>query len=304
MWLKITQRFQEWFKEIGSMNTRQILNSDLLRSSLILLAITILSFELINLFYKIISIPLTQQTIALAGNRISSFMDNTQHRQLQDYGIITERNLFLTTLRSAGGNEGFADSDQKNMDFDLKGTVACNSSFGFIIVEERDKHKQKLYRLGDKIGSRKLTKITRNTAILQNEEGEITLKVKESLEGSLISTSPATQRSSVFPSVPIFAKKNMGKNINFLESIMNQAVVRPFMNRGIRQGYIISNIAPNSLYEKAGLQNGDIIIDINKNKMRNVTDIMQLLGSMQSGNRIELSVMRRGKIENLDYTLE
>jgi len=57
MWLKITQRFQEWFREIGSMNTRQIVNSDLLRSSLILLAITILSFEVTDLFYKIISIP-------------------------------------------------------------------------------------------------------------------------------------------------------------------------------------------------------------------------------------------------------
>jgi len=250
---------------------------------------------------------LTQQAVALTGSRIPSSTDNNQRRQLQDYEIITERNLFLTTLRSAGGNEsgeGFADSDQKSMDFDLKGTVACSSFFGFIIVEERENHKQKLYRLGDKIGSRKLTKITRNTAILKNEEGEITLKVKESLEGSLLSSLPVAQRSPVSPRVPILAKKNLEGNINNLESIMNQAVVRPFMNRGVREGYIISNIAPNSLYEKAGLQNGDIIIDINKNKMQNTNDLMQLLNSMQPGNRMEFSIKRGGRIETLSYTLE
>ena len=70
------------------------------------------------------------------------------------------------------------DSDQKTTDFDLKGTVACNSSFGFIFIEERDSHKQKLYRLGDNIGSAKLIKITRNTATLRSGGKETTLRDK------------------------------------------------------------------------------------------------------------------------------
>jgi general secretion pathway protein C len=84
--------------------------------------------------------------------------DNFQPNQLQDYGIITERNLFLSTLKAVSDKQsegGLFDSDQKITDFDLKGTVACNSSFGFIFIEERDTHKQKLYRLGDNIGSAK-----------------------------------------------------------------------------------------------------------------------------------------------------
>jgi len=96
----------------------------------------------------------------------------------------------------------------------------------------------------------------------------------------------------------------MDGNLNNLESIMNQAVVRPFMNKGVREGYIISNIAPNSLYEKAGLQNGDIITEINNNQMQNANDIMQLLNSMQSGSLMEFSIKRKGRTETINYILE
>jgi general secretion pathway protein C len=306
MWHKITELLKEQIKEIRNMNVHQLINSDLSRSFLILLAITMLSFETTDLFYRIISIPLTKQVIDVTSERISSSTESNQRRQLQDYSIIAERNLFLTTLKEAGGNEagGIFDSGQKTADFDLKGTVACNSSFGFIIVEERENHKQKLYRLGDNIGSRKLTKITRNTAVLKNEEGEVTLKIKETMEDSLLSNSPVARRDYPTAKISNLVKKNVDRNLNQLESIMNQAVMRPFMNKGIREGYIISNIAPNSVYEKAGLQNGDIIIEINNNRMQNANDIMQLLSSMQSGSRMELSIKRSGKTENINYTLE
>jgi len=201
MWLKMTQLIKEWFKRIKNISAIPAINITLLRPFLILLAITILSYEVIGLFYKIISFPLTNQTAAVKNN-VSSLVikDNSQPDQLQDYGIITERNLFLTTLKAVSDKQsegGLFDSNQRITDFELKGTVACNSSFGFIFIEERDTHKQKLYRLGDNIGSAKLIKITRNTAILRSEGRDITLKIKATMEGPLLPNSPgsATPRS-------------------------------------------------------------------------------------------------------------
>jgi general secretion pathway protein C len=180
----------------------------------------------------------------------------------------------------------------------LKGTVACNSSFGFVIIEERDSHKQKLYRLGDKIGSAKLTKITRNTAILKSGEREITLKIKSTIEGSLLSDSPNRAGPRSFT----LSKKTVNENLNDLKSIMSQAVVRPSLNEGVQEGYIISNIAPNSLYEKMGLQNGDIIIDINNKHMQSADDLLQTVNLMQSGSSIAVNVKRNGKIEAINYS--
>jgi len=302
MLLKITQLIKELFGRMSNLSAFPAIDITLLRSFLILLTITILSYETIDLFYKIISLPLTNQTTAVKNNVSSSVTtDNSQPHQLQDYGIITERNLFLSTLKAVSDKQsegGLLDSDEKFMDIDLKGTVACNSSFGFIFIEERDTHKQKLYRLGDKIGSAKLTKITRNTATLRSEGREITLKVKATMEGFLLPNSPgrATPKSMTL------SKKTVSENLSDLKSIMNQAVVRPSLNGGVQDGYIISNIAPNSLYEKMGLQNGDIIIDINNKPIQSADNLLQTVNLMQSGGSVTLNVKRNGKIETINYS--
>jgi len=152
MFLKITQLIKEWFGRMSNLSALPAIDITLLRPFLILLAITILSYEAINLFYKIISFPLTNQTVAVKTNVSSPVIkDNSPPDQLQDYGIIIERNIFLSTLNAVSDKQSEGehfDSEQKITDFDLKGTVVCNSSFGFIFIEERDTHKQKLYRGG------------------------------------------------------------------------------------------------------------------------------------------------------------
>ena len=283
----------------------QTMDADSLRSFLIILAITLLSYESTDLFYKIISVPLMNHAVTVKSNGSSSAVkDNHQSNQLSDYDIITGRNLFLSTLKPAGGNQsdgGLFDSDQRAPDFDLKGTVAGGTSFGFIVTEERGSRKQKLYRLGDKIGSDKLVKITRNTATLKNGAREITLKIKETVEGSLLPNSPGGGRSGA-PKSFALSQKTVNENLSNLNSIMNQAVLRPFFNKGVQEGYIISNIAPNSLYEKMGLQNGDTIIDINGNRMKSANDLLQLVNSMQAGSSIDMNIKRSGKVETINYS--
>jgi general secretion pathway protein C len=306
MLLKITKFIKDQFNRMRNVNATPVIDITLLRSFLILLAITILSYEAIDLFYKIISFPLTKQSATIKNNISSSAnTDNAQRNQLQDYGIITERNLFLSTLKTIGDKQldgELFDSDQKNMDFDLKGTVAYNSSLGFVVIEERSNHKQKLYRLGDKIGGAKLVNITRNTATLRSEDQEITLKVKSTMEGPLLPNSPAGGMNQAPPRSLNLSKRAVNENLSDLKSIMSQAVVRPFLNEGVPNGYIISNIAPNSLYEKMGLQNGDIIIDINNKPMQSADNLLQMVNLMQSGSGITLNVKRNGKIEAINYS--
>jgi general secretion pathway protein C len=302
MLLKITQIIKEWFGRMRNLSALPAMDITFLRPFLILLAITILSYEAIDLFYKIISIPLVNRTAAVRDNVSSPVIkDNSPHDQLQDYGIITERNLFLSTLKAVFDKQsegGLFDSDQKITDFDLKGTVACNSSFGFIFIEERDTHKQKLYRLGDNIGSAKLIKITRNTATLRSGGRDVTLKVKATIEGQLLPNSPASADSKSMT----LSKKMVNERLTDLKSLMNTAVVRPYLNKGVQEGYIISSIAPNSLYEKMGLQNGDIIIDVNNKPIQGADNLLQTVNLMQSGGSITLNVKRNGKIETINYS--
>ena len=87
------------------------MDNTLLRPLLILVAITILSYEAIDLFYKIISFPLTKQTAASKANiSMPVIKDNIQADQLQNYDIITGRNLFLSTLKAVSDKQSEGDA--------------------------------------------------------------------------------------------------------------------------------------------------------------------------------------------------
>jgi len=120
-------------------------------------------------------------------------LQTIKNGSVADYEIVTERNLFQSTLKAIKDNEldgGFPAPGANFTDFDLKGTVACNSSFGYIFIEERNSKKQKFYRLGDMIGSSKLIKITRNMATFLSDGREITLMVKATSEDQSRPDSP------------------------------------------------------------------------------------------------------------------
>jgi general secretion pathway protein C len=122
------------------------------------------------------------------------------------------------------------------------------------------------------------------------------------MEGPLLPNSPAGGMNQAPPRSLNLSKRAVNENLSDLKSIMSQAVVRPFLNEGVPNGYIISNIAPNSLYEKMGLQNGDIIIDINNKPMQSADNLLQMVNLMQSGSGITLNVKRNGKIEAINYS--
>ncbi|MBN1471799.1 MAG: PDZ domain-containing protein, partial [Syntrophaceae bacterium] len=94
------------------------------------------------------------------------------------------------------------------------------------------------------------------------------------------------------------------EKLSNLNNLMRRAVIRPFIRRGVQEGFIISNIAPGSLYEKMGLQNGDIVVDINNNKIKGADDLLQVVNLMQSGSNIGLNIKRRGKEETINYTFD
>ena len=181
--------------------------------------------------------------------------------------------------------------------FDLKGTIAVDQSMGYAIVEEKGKGKQKLYRMGEMIGSARLIRITRNTAVLKSGEKEFVMKIKESAEGALMGAIFRRPGSGI-----AISKQEVTQSLGDLKSIMSQAVVRPFFNEGVQQGFIISNIVPGSLYQKLGLQNGDVVVDVNNKKLESADDLLQLVNVMQAGGSISVNLMRNGKNETINYS--
>lgn len=272
----------------------------------ILLIITIMAYEAVSVIYKLVSFPLINPPPVKVVAQRQDYSNNSQRKPLPAYGIITERNLFLTTMKTAGDKQldgGFFGQGAEISTFELKGTVAGDTAFGFAVMEERGKNKQILCRLGDMVGSAKLIKITRNTAILRSGDRDITLRIKETAQGSLFPPSPGGANYPATTGMTL-SRSEITEKLGDLKTILSQAVVRPFFVAGTQDGYIISDIKPESLYQKLGLQNGDIILDVNSRRVQSADDILKLVNLMQQGASISLGLKRSGKTETINYSFQ
>ncbi len=66
---------------------------------------------------------------------------------------------------------------------------------------------------------------------------------------------------------------------------------------GVKEGILVSQVAPNSPASTAGLKAGDIIVEIDGEKVRDVRDLQFRIMKTPPGTEVKLSVIREGKTQ-------
>jgi general secretion pathway protein C len=79
--------------------------------------------------------------------------------------------------------------------------------------------------------------------------------------------------------------------------LLKQATVLPSGNGG----FLVKQMQPGSLYEKLGLQPGDVIKTINGQPLNSMEDAIRLYQQMPNVNAVQMEIMRGGKPELLYY---
>jgi serine protease Do len=69
------------------------------------------------------------------------------------------------------------------------------------------------------------------------------------------------------------------------------------------QGILVSDVLKDSPAEKGGLQNGDIIIELNGKKIKNPSKFRNDISMMSPSSKVRLKILRNGKIENITLQL-
>jgi general secretion pathway protein C len=119
-----------------------------------------------------------------------------------------------------------------------------------------------------------------------------------------LTPSPAAVASKVSPGATIVSRSMVQAAMANLGSILSQAQVRPYFNRGVPDGFIVTSIRQGSLYQKMGIANGDIIQEVNNRKIRTIDDVMGLLNTLQSGAFLSLRIKRQERSEMLNYQFQ
>ena len=274
------------------------------RQTVILVVMGILLYQGTGIFYNLLKLQLirTRPTPAAAEKAKPAA---AQVRETADaYRIIQERNLFGTTTSMVEGKQAAA-VQQRDIDqlIELKGTVAGEGKYGFAIVEEKGTRKQKLVKSGDIISGAKVVRIKRNAVDFLVGDQVLTLKIVETKEEPIL---PSVQSAvSAVPSgATTLSRTEIDRELQDMGSLLRKALVRPYFNAGVPDGFIISNIRSGSLYQKMGIMNGDIIQEVNNRKIQSVDDVMGLLSTIRAGSSLSVTVNRRGNKETLNYQFQ
>jgi len=135
-----------------------------------------------------------------------------------------------------------------------------------------------LYRIGDTIQSFTIVEISREKVVL--DEGHNPTDIRITLRGTSIS-----------------------QGITDLESLMNQAQIKPQITNGVPKGFALFGIKPESIFWRMGLRNGDLITGVNGTKLTSTEEAFSLFDNLKSLSNFSLQLKRRGKEMQIKYLI-
>jgi general secretion pathway protein C len=235
-------------------------------------------------------------------------------RPLEEYAIITERNLFGGTsqgLAEAAPEEIVLDDMPvalKSLGLRLVGTVVANKpDESSAIIEDQSTRKQEVYQEGDRVKQALIKRILRHNVVINTgRRDEVLTMVPEESKGKTSAPERAsrTRRRPAAGSSIRLDREELESQMANLNELMQQVRIRPFMEGKRPAGFLVSNIKPGSLFSKMGLRNGDVIQGVNGENITTPDQAVELYESLMEGGEIALEIKRGRRKQNLRYEVE
>jgi len=221
-------------------------------------------------------------------------------RELSDYTSILERGLF------GEGKGTAATATSESSAYRLIGTVEGRSFAGAVLEDAGGV--QNFYRIHEKMpdGSQ-IIKVQRDRVTIKRADGG-TVDVQVVDDARIVSVSkPGAQDPRGVRKLSegkwIVDQREVASNTENLSQMLTQARALPYMENGKTAGFRISEIVPGSIFEKIGLQNGDVIQRVNAQDMDDPGKFFQLYQGLKEERNITIDLMRAGQRQTLTYEI-
>jgi general secretion pathway protein C len=267
-----------------------------------LLALAVIIFMAVSLFYLITTAHV--RGVDIQKNALSQVPDVKERRKfpLDYYTAIIERDIFGSgeeVLQETGG-EDVDDLEPTSLNVALLGTVVGAQQYAFAVIEEVNKKKQGLYKVGDSIQGATVKRILRGKVVLRVSNKDEILTMEEEAASR---AEPGYQRSPAVEEEATIAvsRSEVDESLKNIHELLTQVRIRPHFRDGKPNGLAVSSIRPGSLFAKLGLRNGDIVQGINGRNIKSPDDVMEVYQKLKSGSRVALQVIRNGEEKIINY---
>jgi general secretion pathway protein C len=219
-------------------------------------------------------------------------------RELSDYSSILERGFF-------GEGKGPSNAPAAEItNYKLIGTIEGDVFAGAVL---EDATGQAFYRKHQKLpdGS-EIVKVFRDRVTIRRPDGG-TADIVIVDDMKIVNI---TKPSGGGPGVRKLSEgkfavdqREVASSTENINQLLTQARALPYMDHGKTIGFRISEIVPGSLYEKIGLQNGDVIQKINSQDVDDPGKFFQLYQGLKEERNISIDLMRGGQRQSLTYEI-
>ncbi len=215
--------------------------------------------------------------------------------ELSDYTSILERGLF-------GEGKGPSSAPAaETSNYKLIGTIEGEAFAGAVL---EDATGQAFYRINQKLpdGS-EIVKVLRDRVKLRRSDGSTT-EIQVVDDTKIVNVSkPGAGVRKVGEGKFLVDQREVTAGTENLSQLLTQARALPYLEQGKTVGFRISEIVPGSLYEKLGLQNGDVIRKINSQDVDDPGKFFQMYQNLKEERNVSIDLIRGGQHQTLNYEI-
>jgi general secretion pathway protein C len=98
-------------------------------------------------------------------------------------------------------------------------------------------------------------------------------------------------------------QRELNNALENMNQLLTQARMVPFFNAGKAEGFRIFAIRPNSLFEKIGLRDGDVLQRVNGNELTDPARAFELFEQLKDEKAVSVDLLRNGAKQTLSYEI-
>jgi len=270
-----------------------------------IVALALIIYIGVDIFYRIVSSEFVQAD----GDRMvmEQIPDGSLEARapLSDYRAIMERNLFGSVDKAAEVEteeaiESVEALEPTTLKLALYGTVTGDRESAYAVIEETDKRKQGLYRIGDSVKDATIKKILREKVVLRVGSNDEILSMEASA-ASRSKAGPEPVAPAVRGSTITVSRAELEDSLKDINKVLSDVRIRPHFKDGQPDGLSVTQIKPGSIFTKLGLVNGDVVQKINDKEISSPDDVLALYEKLKSGSQVSVEVNRRNRQRVFNY---
>ena len=129
-------------------------------------------------------------------------------------------------------------------------------------------------------------------------------KVQEQKQKQQAKRRAMVKKATSFSSKTKIDKQYAKSLIDNPAQLLEQALYKPYKKDGQIIGFSVRNIQDDSVLQKIGMQNDDVLMRLNGEDIKSPTSLLQAYAGLEGSNTISVDVLRDGQVKSILLELE